>query len=422
MGTRKQITPTSLPLLQDFLKKALPGRSRAIERVREQVLDFAVNPVSKALLLQGPVGAGKTTVSRAVAMLKRIAPLNARAAEQFTKLADLDAWGRFSPMLMPWYMEFPVTGLNDSLVDVQLFGAMRGAYTDGIERPGIFEAAQLGQGCSKGKEDPGSLLTGGVVFLDEIGDLSLAHQAKLLPVLSGGSFYRLGDEGSRSNQLQFRGVTISATWRPLSQLRADLYSRISSYRIEIPGLLDRMEDFDLIVSELESTIIRSAKAEIDRLRTIGQGQVDRAYWEQHEKSIVGLTHSARARLRKVDWQAHGNVRGLTAVLQKILVGNETPDDAISTLASPTGEARGPSDVAALFELLVSRQSADLGLAGRLREIEVEQRGQLRTFLEQRTEARERLAQALGIDDTRLTQQMQQLDRRRTSAAQPSEES
>ena len=55
-------------------------------------------------------------------------------------------------------------------------------------------------------------MTGGVVFLDEIGELIPAHQAKLLPVLSGGAFYRVGAEGSIED-LTFRGTLITATWK-----------------------------------------------------------------------------------------------------------------------------------------------------------------------------------------------------------------
>ncbi len=146
--------------------------------------------MANSLLIQGPMGGRQIDGVALSRCSSELALLSEREARRFAAFAKLDGWGRLDPRLMPWYVEFAVTGLTETLADVQLFGTVRASYTDAEARPGIFEAAQVGQGRSAGREDPGSLLTGGVVFLDEIGDLSPLHQAKLLPVLSGGSFYQ----------------------------------------------------------------------------------------------------------------------------------------------------------------------------------------------------------------------------------------
>ncbi|MBK7080433.1 MAG: sigma 54-interacting transcriptional regulator [Betaproteobacteria bacterium] len=88
----------------------------------------------------------------------------------------------------------PLTGLVESLVDLQLFGATKGAYTGSTgPRAGLFETAMRGRSESHQDAPRGAEVTGGVVFLDEIGDLSPLLQAKLLPVLSG-ALHRLGGE------------------------------------------------------------------------------------------------------------------------------------------------------------------------------------------------------------------------------------
>ena len=95
-----------------------------------------------------------------------------------------DGHNRLALRSMPWYVELTLTGLVENIAEAQLFGSLKGAYTGAVDRAGVFEQAIRGR-SPKGREPTASLLTGGVVFLDEIGDLSPVLQAKLLPVLSG---------------------------------------------------------------------------------------------------------------------------------------------------------------------------------------------------------------------------------------------
>src|SRR5262249_16960731 len=147
--------------------------------------------------------------------------------------------------LIPWFVELALTGLVESLAEAQLFGVVRGAYTGADrDRTGVFEQASTGR-AGRNRVGAGALLTGGIVFLDEIGDLSPSLQAKLLPVLSGAPFYRLGGEGNTDYEMVYRGAIIAASWRPLEhRLRPDLLSRFGSHVIDVPAIAEREEDFD----------------------------------------------------------------------------------------------------------------------------------------------------------------------------------
>jgi DNA-binding NtrC family response regulator len=407
--------PSSLPVLTEFLELVLPGESVVMQTVRQQVLEFGLSPLAKTLLLEGPIGAGKSTVARVTSMVKRIAPLTEDEARRHVELTRFDESGRVDLKLMPWYVELALTGLSENLVDAQLFGSAPGAFSDAPDRAGVFEQAKTGRRKAREEPEPGARLTSGVVFLDEIGDLSPAHQAKLLPVLSGGVFYRLGTEGGLNRELQYTGITISASWRPLSKiLRPDLYSRISSNRIELPGLGDRMDDFDQILDQSQTIVLGIAKAEIDRMVMVEQADLDRSYWLSMRESMTPLNENARRLLAQVDWSARGNMRGLMAVIQKIIVGQKSPEEAIASVAKIMSLEDHPADAGpALLERLLRRTSDGQGLAGRLREIEVDQRRELQDFLLSDRAATKRLAAALGLDENGLSSQIHQLHRRRT---------
>src|SRR5258708_5775782 len=131
-------TPSSLPVLITVLERALPGRGRGIREVRERVIEFALNPLAKTLHIEGPIGAGKSTLARVIGMAKRIAPLIEKEATMQLEVLRFDESGRIDLKSMPWYVELPLTGLSESLAEAQLFGSVKGAFTGATERPGIF--------------------------------------------------------------------------------------------------------------------------------------------------------------------------------------------------------------------------------------------------------------------------------------------
>ncbi len=183
----------------DSLADILLGSSPAIARLRSEIV--RLRPRRDPVLISGETGCGKDLVAR---LLHRHSAAST---------------GRFKAI--------NVSCLPFALADGLLFGTMRGAFTDAVDAPGLFEQAD-----------------GGTAFLDEIGELDPALQPKLLRVLEEGEVTRVG--ARESIPVNFR--LISATNRNLSALvgdgafRADLFYRLDVIRIEIPPLRDHRED------------------------------------------------------------------------------------------------------------------------------------------------------------------------------------
>jgi Nif-specific regulatory protein len=141
----------------------------------------------------------------------------------------------YSPRKQKAYIRLNCAALSESVLESELFGHERGAFTGAVGlRKGRFELAD-----------------GGTLFLDEIGEISGAFQAKLLRVLQEGEFERVG--GSRTIKVDVR--LVAATNRNLEaavlsgQFRSDLYYRISVVPIFLPPLRERREDVDLLAQE-----------------------------------------------------------------------------------------------------------------------------------------------------------------------------
>jgi len=177
-------------------------------------------------------------------------------------------------------------GIAESLLESELFGHERGAFTGADRaRPGLFELAH-----------------GGTLFLDEIGDMSLRMQADLLRVLQSGEVRRVG--GRQAFHVDVR--VIAATHRDLEELqrrgefRSDLYYRLNVLVLQLPALRERAEDIPLLVAELLARIA----ADGPRPR---------------------LSERALARLAAYSWP--GNVRELQNVLRRLSVlGLEVIDE------------------------------------------------------------------------------------------------
>jgi len=158
-----------------------------------------------------------------------------------------------------------------------LFGYEKGAFTSAVSaKPGLLEIANHG-----------------TVFLDEIGDIDLQVQPKLLKVLEQRVFWRLGDIRDRAVDIRL----ISATHRELLDLvreqrfRTDLYFRVNIVFISVPPLRERVED----IAPLSEQILDNIR------RTCGRG-------------IIGLSNSAVTGLQRYPWP--GNVRELRNVLER----------------------------------------------------------------------------------------------------------
>ena len=155
-----------------------------------------------------------------------------------------------------------LSALSPTLIESELFGHKKGAFTGAItDRRGWLETA--------GPQ--------GTVFLDEIGDLDLAIQVKLLRVLQSGSFSRVGE----TRQLKFTGKFVAATNRDLSQemashrFREDLYYRLCADMIHTPTLREQMADRPADLQDLAEFIARRLLSDLpDEAHALAQETVE----------------------------------------------------------------------------------------------------------------------------------------------------
>jgi len=230
----------------------LIGESDAMREVMVQVEQMA--PVSSTVLIEGESGTGKELVARAIKML--------------------------SPRRNKPFIAENVGALPESLLESELFGHEKGAFTGAAERRlGRFELADSG-----------------TLFLDEIGEIPLSTQVKLLRVLEEREFMRVG--GSSPINVDVR--VIAATNQPLRDLvdegrfRADLFYRLNVLRIHLPPLRDRREDIPLLVR-----------------RFIQE------YSAQHDRPFHGISSEAMQLLTEYPWP--GNVRELRNLVESMVV-------------------------------------------------------------------------------------------------------
>ncbi|MFB3112548.1 MAG: sigma 54-interacting transcriptional regulator, partial [Gemmatimonadales bacterium] len=219
------------------------------------------------------------------------------------------------------------SALPDRLIESELFGHERGAFTDATStKPGLFEVAD-----------------GGTIYLDEIGDLPLELQAKFLRVLQDKQVRRVG--GTKSRKVDVR--IIAATHEDLSRhiqdgrFREDLYFRLSVITLTLPPLRERGDDLMLIVDALIKELA-----------------------EHHDLPVPDVTPQARRSLLDYHWP--GNVRELKNAVERALLLS-TPGELDPRELRPQSEtiARqgGPIPFPAhLDDITVAAANAMLGLA------------------------------------------------------------
>jgi two-component system NtrC family response regulator len=206
-------TKRQLAALQHRLRRAegdsrLVGSGNAMDAVKKLIAKVA--PTESTVLIRGETGCGKELVARAVHQ-------SSLRAEQPLVAVNCGA-------------------LPENLIESELFGHCRGAFTGAdVARTGLFEVAD-----------------GGTIFLDEIGELPLSMQAKLLRVLETGDIRRLGD--TQTVHVDVR--TVCATHRDLEKMveegtfREDLMFRINTFEIGVPPLRERVNDISLLARHL----------------------------------------------------------------------------------------------------------------------------------------------------------------------------
>ena len=211
-----------------------------------------VAPRSATVLIEGETGTGKEVVAKALHRL------SARSSRPFVVLN--------------------CAAIPESLLEAELFGHTRGAFTGAVQsRTGRIEAAN-----------------GGTLFLDEIGEMPIALQAKMLRFLECGELQRVGD----NEMMRVDVRVIAATHQPLEQraaertFRLDLYHRLAVFPLEVPSLRERLEDLPLLVEFF--------------LEQLGR-----------DLPRKGITPEAQRLLVEYAWP--GNVRELMHVLERAVI-------------------------------------------------------------------------------------------------------
>jgi DNA-binding NtrC family response regulator len=258
---KKAIEKKSLMLENIYLRQELQekygfhnivGKSKKMQEIYRIIAKVAMT--DSTVLITGQSGTGKELIARAI---------------HFN-----------SPRREKQFVPVDCAVLSENLLESELFGHVRGSFTGAVTtKPGLFEVAD-----------------GGTVFLDEVGNISLSIQAKLLRVLQEREFTPVG--GTKAKKVDIR--LIAATNKDLEKMikeevfREDLYYRLNIVPLYLPALKERQEDIPLLAVHFL-----------------------KKYAEEMGKAIKGFTPEAMERLMRYPWP--GNVRELENVVERTVV-------------------------------------------------------------------------------------------------------
>jgi DNA-binding NtrC family response regulator len=246
---RNQVDYLRSTLAQQSQSPQLVGNSKGFKHAYDLVVRAANTQVS--VLLLGETGVGKERFARTLHQLSN---------------------RRQGP-----FVAINCAALPNDLIESELFGVEKGAFTGAqTSRIGKFERAD-----------------GGTIFLDEIGELPLAAQAKLLRVLQEGEIERLGDDRVRKINVRLVAATNVDLQTAVKEgrFRSDLFYRLNVYPIQIPPLRERVADLPLLV-----------EAMLDRFRTL------------YEKKILGISDKTMQAIKRYPWP--GNIRELENMVER----------------------------------------------------------------------------------------------------------
>lgn len=243
----------------------LIGKSPEIQKIREIIIEIGRMEFNTCILLQGESGTGKEVIAKLICNVK------SKASNPFIAIN--------------------CAAIPKNLQESELFGYEKGAFTDAKnQKPGLLEKAN-----------------GGILFLDEIADMDLGLQAKMLRVLQDKKFRRIGG----LEEIDFSATIVSATNKDLlleiknGNFREDLYYRLNIVPIQIPPLRERPEDLPTLVSSFINE-----------------------YNQKLKKNIFSISDEALSAIKVYHWP--GNVRQLKNVIERLMIfkkGNEiTLDD------------------------------------------------------------------------------------------------
>jgi DNA-binding NtrC family response regulator len=395
-----------------LLEALIPGRGESIQTIRDQILSFACNTSTRGALLLGPIGSGKSTVARVMALMRYLYFCSNQVRRQIIDNLRFDGPFRVDKKFLDFYEEMNLTGLVSNLAQAQLFGVAKGAATQVSEKPGIFEQAMTGHG----KPSLGSEITRGVVFLDEIGDLSPELQPILLSVVTGSEVYRVGGEGNPEYGYSFNGTVIAATWKnPFDGiLRHDLLSRLANQLIRLPGLNQRKDEMEEIALEIAKDILARHGNRMEEVERVGGNEISRERIKAHRKLRLEFGRHAIELLRKQDWDKLGDLRGLRQVLERCFHDQVPVSKALEQAVSFSPPKQVCADTLARSMI---DNICDGGHASSLREevrrIERLTRETFASHLQNDNTLLRQLAKKTGLSQSALKRQLSELTRNRS---------
>ncbi|MEO6348544.1 MAG: sigma-54 dependent transcriptional regulator [Aquaticitalea sp.] len=253
---RKELVVENTMLKKKVSKNyEMVGNSKAIAHIKEMIEKVA--PTDARVLITGPNGTGKELV--------------AHWLHQKSERAN-------GPMI-----EVNCAAIPSELIESELFGHVKGAFTSAVkDREGKFEAAN-----------------GGTIFLDEIGDMSLSAQAKVLRALQENKIQRVGHDKDIKVDVRVVAATNKNLKKEIEEnrFREDLYHRLAVILIQVPALNDRREDIPLLVHYFSSKIA-----------------------EEHGTAQKSFSAKAIKQLQEYDWT--GNIRELRNVVERLIILGE----------------------------------------------------------------------------------------------------
>jgi len=266
---RKELVVENKILKKKVSKKyEMIGESDAISQIKD-IID-KVAPTDARVLITGPNGTGKELVAHW---------LHEKSSRAKGNMIEVNC-----------------AAIPSELIESELFGHVKGAFTSANkDRAGKFEAAN-----------------GGTIFLDEVGDMSLSAQAKVLRALQESRIQRVGSDRDIKVDVRVIAATNKNLKKEIAEgnFREDLYHRLAVILVKVPALNDRRDDIPLLVSHFSKKIADE------------QGIVKKAFSDKAIKQ-----------LQEYDWT--GNIRELRNVIERLIIlgGNEVSEEDVKLFAS-----------------------------------------------------------------------------------------
>ena len=258
----KSVKKTTLKSKKGSNKYEIIGDSKEIMNVKDLI--FKISPTNAKVLILGPNGAGKELVARQI---------------------HANSLRNDGP-----FIEVNCAAIPSELIESELFGHIKGSFTSAHkDRTGKFEAAN-----------------NGTIFLDEIGDMSLSAQSKVLRAIQENKIQKVGSE----KDIHVNTRVIAATNKNISDLieknkfREDLYHRISVIELIVPPLNKRKEDIPLLIEHFISILS-----------------------SQYENKRIFIDETGMKKMKSYDWK--GNVRELRNVVERLFILSD--NDQISDI-------------------------------------------------------------------------------------------